>query len=263
MSHVQTRRAFLRSGTAAAASVPILATPAFAVSDADTAFKALWERYKRATAEHAAATLAYRAAVAKLPWWAASGPAYANRDGILEKGPISGWPAIQSWTPPTHQAIRVLIRPGPRDLRERFDIEASMWGRERALPAYRRKLRALAARRRAQRAEEEKVGVPAAEARLDRASDESLAIEDAIEALPLSLTTGAAVAFIRFTRDLSLDRSVDGAAGAGEFFVCLRAMRPHLAGPLAADIDDMLANLDRPLSQFWFGAWAAEVGGAA
>lgn len=262
MSHVQSRRAFLRTSASAAAVLPVAAAPAIAASEND-AFNALWERYRRATAEHAAATLAYSAAEARMPWWAAPGPAFADRDGILEKGVVSGWPAIQTWEPPTHQAVRVLIRPGLGDLKARFELNTSFWGRERALPAYRRSLRALAVRRRAQKAEKEKAGIPSAEARLDRASDEVCAIEDAIEALPLSLTTGAATAFIRFTGEMSKDGSVASTSGSGEFIVCLRAMRPHIAGPFAADIDEVLANLDRPLAEFWFGAWAADVGEAA
>lgn len=224
---------------------------------------AFWgARYKRAVAEHAAATHAYCAAIARLPWWAAVGPSYATRGGLLEKGPVCGWPAVQTWEAPAYQIVQVLIRPGPHDLKKRFDIEASMWGRERALPVYRRKLRALAARLRAQKAEHEKAGVPAADASLDRASDELFAIEKAIEALPLSLTTGAATAFIRFTQELAKDGSVAGTSGSGEFIICLGAMRPHLMGPFAADIDDMLGNLDRPIWECWFGAWAAEVGEA-
>jgi len=98
------RRGFVALGTAAATVATAAGVRAALVptdSEGTAAFNALWgARYKRAVAEHAAATHAYCAAIARLPWWAAVGPSYATRGGLLEKGPVCGWPAVQTWEAP-------------------------------------------------------------------------------------------------------------------------------------------------------------------
>lgn len=271
MSHVQpaqntTRRAFLRTGTAAVAALPVAAVPAIVAASNAAAFDALWERFKQAKVEEAGAVRAYEEANAKVPWWAKTGPAYVTSRGMMEDGPVVGWPAIQDYEPPTHSIMQTLIRPGLSDLSRRFEAEASMWGRERALPVYRKRLRALAARKRAQRAEEERAGLTAASARLDRVCDELWEIEKAIEALPLSLTTATALSLIWFVLEMSGDQSLADASGGRELLVTLRAMHPYLTGPISKDIGVLLSEPNRPIRETWMraGFWPkADVGEAA
>lgn len=239
------RRAFLSAGTAAVATSGFSATAAWAQDSADDALEPLWERWRALYINGLRISRAYNEASDRLPWWAAPGPTH-----VPDIGGTSGWPAIQGVEPHEHPGIRTLIRPGLADLKKNYQHE-TMFGEERARNLYRKRVRALAKRRYAQKIEHRKVGLPAIEKASDVNCAACLAVADAIEALPIgSFPMAAARLLIDFAYESVTDDTL-AEFDSGRLVMILTALRPHLRGTLARDVDALLADPNRPPRETW------------
>ncbi len=135
------RRSFLSAGAAAATTVGVPATAAWAQDSADDVLEALWLRWRALSAESNRFSRSYDEATARLPWWAASGPAY-----LPDNGTENGWPAVQGVEPDENSMIRKLIRPGLSDIKKLLGHETSHCGERGARARYRDRVRALVKR---------------------------------------------------------------------------------------------------------------------
>ncbi len=128
-----------------------------------------------------------------------------------------------------------------------------MFGEERARKLYRKRVRALAKRRYAQKLEYRKVGLPAIEKASEANCAACLAAADAIEALPIgSFPVAAARLLIDFSYESSVDETI-AEFDSGRLVMILTALRPHLRGSLASDVDQLLADPERPQRETWIG----------
>jgi hypothetical protein len=164
------RRSFLAG---LAITVPIAATaatPALAAPGASRG--AIDELYAERTALAARSRILdeqWKAAQARLPWWAKPGPCYLRGDGKWT-GASVGSPAIDDGRIPSSASAMILKRPRPSDIRQDFEFALRIWG-EKSRPEiralYRSRMLALVARIRRQREEERHAGLPTIEDELD------------------------------------------------------------------------------------------------
>lgn len=237
MTATASRRAFLSAGAAAATTVGVPATLAWARDGADDELEALWGRWRAQVAEGRRLSRLYHEASDRLPWWAAPGSAY-----LPCKGDTNGWPAIQGVEPDENPMVRRMIRPGLGDLKDLLRHETAICGDRSARARYRERVRALAFRRYAQKLERRKVGLPAIEAASDINCDACLDTAGAIEALPV---TSFAIVTARLLVDFTYESSTNDPVidfNNGTLVMTLKALRPHLRGLLARDVDWLVEN---------------------
>jgi hypothetical protein len=128
-----------------------------------------------------------------------------------------------------------------------------MFGEAYARKLYRKRVRDLAKRRYAQKLEERKVGLPALSKERKTNADACAEAAGAIEALPItSLSVLAARVMTDFVYESGKNEPIADFDN-GRLVMILTTRRPHIQGALARDVDELLADPDRPQSETWIG----------
>lgn len=184
-----------------------------------------------------------RAAEARMPSWALPGPRYLLPllSGVPTKNECVGWPEVADIDQqPTDRVGSILVRPDPIDLCERFHQDWQELDLEEARRRLTRALVALDERLQEQKIETARTGYSDLAARSDARWGKVAKIEDEIEGhVGSSVLALAATFLIRIELD-------EGALGTDR--ATLAAIRPQLVGPIAEDVDRVLAQGEEALS---------------
>jgi hypothetical protein len=250
------RRSFLAGLAITAPIAATAATPALAAPGASRG--AIDELYAERTALAARSRILdeqWKAAHARLPWWAKPGPCYLRGDGKWT-GAHTGWPAIDDGRTPSSASAMILKRPRPSDIREDFEFGVRIWGEKRRpefRALYRNRMLALVSRRRRQRDERRQAGLPTIEDELDTLGERLGEIDDRLEDLevqPADLPQKAAAVLLIAS---IYDRGCNYTFGRS---ATLDALRPLLTGQIREHADHVVANPDDEMWSMPFYSFA-------
>ncbi len=255
---VELSRRALVAGVASVASAAVISQSAAANAPAgavDAKLTELWARRQALAVAYRAADIAAREAAQRMPEWARPGPRYLHSDGTYSGETIS-WPRVEDGAMPKGSAM-MNKRPGPNDIEENYKLNLQIFGPRGAKESRAtrdRSRRELADRRRRQRAEERKVGLPGLERTVSEIIDQLLDVEQRILGLVPTPNTIAAGLLIDLAHESNAEDSV--AAPSGEMILAsrvLEALRPQLHGAICINVEELLDNRSKPISEmaFW------------
>jgi hypothetical protein len=203
--------------------------------------------------------VARRTARDRLPWWAAPGPRYIDHTGD-PTGDISGWPAIQGLEPPAYTNALRVSRPGPSELKRRYEAALRWPGGDKRRAAiradYRQEVRDLVSRIRAQRSEEAAVGLPALEAEDDELTGRLIGVLCAIRGLAGRDPTNPMVMAAWLMANVFWNRDSDCPLSGWDTDV-LATLLPSLTGVIRDDAEEIVRSPGTPAGDLAF--WTPQV----